>query len=121
MSNLKAVIDCFGQEPFTVLRPQGGESIKGEYIRRKPKKFSADGAWQPADGKVLQMLPEGVRSRETWQLWTDCELFNADSISSREADIIKRDSDGCEFEVMLIRPWFREGGYNKAVLVRLGQ
>ncbi|KKK80790.1 hypothetical protein LCGC14_2819950, partial [marine sediment metagenome] len=37
----------------------------------------------------------------------------------READIIER--NGCEFEVMVVRDWFRDGGYNKAVVVRLGQ
>lgn len=119
MSDLQAVIDCFGSEPFVVVRPQGGERIKGEFVRRAPQRFPADGAWQPADGKVLQMLPEGVRSRETWAVWTDCQLLNADVQHQREPDILER--NGCEFEVMIVKDWFREGGYNKAVVVRLGQ
>lgn len=117
--SLQAVIDCFGSEPFVVVRPQGGERLKGEYIRRAPQRFNADGAWQPADGKVLMMLPEGIRTRETWVVWTDTPLLNADVRLDREADILER--AGCELEVMVVKDWFRAGGYNKAVVVRLGQ
>ena len=65
------------------------------------------------------MLPEGVRSRETWNVWTDCELFNANVQLQREPDILKRND--LEFEVMVVRDWFTQGGYNKATVVRLGQ
>lgn len=118
--NLVPAIDCLGKkEPFLIRRPGQGSYTKGHWIRPDAEEFEGTGAIFPASEETIQMLPEGVRSRETKEVFTACELFTADAKTNREADIlVLRDID---FEVHMIWDWREAGGFFHAVCVKMDQ
>jgi hypothetical protein len=128
MSLIDAIMGLGRRESFTVYRPASPELVRGRVVRGEPCRFDAEGAVFQADPATLQALPEGLRNREALNLWTDCELRTADALATREADKIElcRQTQGGDpekvlFEVNRVNDRRREGGYVKAVIVRVGQ
>ncbi|MDR2071470.1 MAG: hypothetical protein LBP81_08680 [Treponema sp.] len=48
-------------------RKTGGGYIKGQWVPGEPGDTEFKGSWRPASGKMLELLPEGKRSREVFK------------------------------------------------------
>lgn len=86
-------------------RKTGGEYVKGQWVAGVPNDISFHGSWQPASGKMLELLPQGKRSREVFKCFAPLavEFSSADAHGDAEADIIVW--EGKEYEVTTAAKW----------------
>jgi len=80
-------------------RKAGGGYVKGQWVPGEPSDKDFRGTWQPASGNMLELLPEGKRSREVYKCYAPIEMdfTSADEHGEKEADLIV--CNGKEFEV----------------------
>jgi len=89
-----------------VLRKKvGGSYVKGQWVPGVPGDSSFSSSWQPARGKVLELLPEGKRSREVYRCFApiEFEISSADDYGEQEADQVIW--EGKEYEVTTAGKW----------------
>lgn len=72
---------------------------------------------QPASGRDLLRLPEGVRTRETIAIWTSAELRTADEATGTPADVVGY--GGASYQVELVEDWVGLGGFRKAIAAKV--
>jgi len=86
-------------------RKAGGGYVKGRWVAGEPGDTAFKGTWQPASGKILELLPEGKRSREVYKCFAPIALdfTSADAHGEDEADsVIWKDK---EYEVTTAALW----------------
>jgi len=72
---------------------------------------------QPASGRDLLRLPEGVRTRETVAIWTSDELRTANEATGAPADVVNY--GGASYQVELVEDWVGLGGFRKAIAAKV--
>jgi hypothetical protein len=82
-----------------------GGYIRGQWVPGKPGDEPFLGTWQPASGKMLELLPEGKRSREVYKCFAPLSLnfTSADTHGDKEADLIVWQEK--EYEVTTAALW----------------
>lgn len=71
---------------------------------------------QPASGRDLQRLPEGLRTFETRVIYTTTELFTQGP--NQAPDIVA--VEGFAYEVQMVEQWGNVGSYFKAIAQKTG-
>jgi hypothetical protein len=86
-------------------RKTGGDYVRGQWVSGKPGDEAFKGTWQPASGKMLELLPEGKRSREVFKCFAPfaMDFTSADARGDAEADLIVW--QGKEYEVTTAAQW----------------
>ena len=86
-------------------RKVGGGYVKGQWVPGEPGDTPFKGTWQPASGKMLELLPAGKRSREAFKCFAPIGLdfTSADEHGEAEADSIMW--EGKEYEVTTAAKW----------------
>jgi hypothetical protein len=86
-------------------RKIGGTYIRGQWIPGEPGDTEFKGTWQPASGMILELLPEGKRSREIFKCFAPLamDFTSADAHGDKEADAIIW--QGKEYEVTTAALW----------------
>lgn len=74
-------------------------------------------AVQPASGRDLLRLPEGLRTRETIAIWTSDELRTANETTGTPADVVGY--GGASYQVELVEDWAGLGGFRKAIAAKV--
>ena len=64
--------------------------------------FTIKASVQATDAEVLETLPEGYRTRESYTLFTDSQLQTS-IVGKRNPDMV--DIDGEQFQVVRVTPW----------------
>lgn len=87
-----------------------GQYVKGKWVAGTASETSFNGTWQPASGKVMELLPEGKRNKETFICYApiNMEFTSADSETQVAGDFIKWENK--LYEVTTASKW------NNAVL-----
>ena len=69
-------MSLFNSRSLTILRyEQTWNAITGKNELLFWDDFSIKGTWQPSNGKQKELLPEGMRSRTVYTLYTKTDLF----------------------------------------------
>jgi len=104
--SIETLIQAFGKT-VTVTRFSAGGYVDGTYIAGGTTVLSPIMSIQPMGGKELLNLPEAQRTKRFVRGYTDTELFTADQVPSKKADLVE--SEGVTFEVQKVERWFSEG------------
>lgn len=91
------------KKTLTVSRPVVGNYINNIYVDGNNTEFTIKASVQPAGGDVLEMLPEGYRTKETYVLYTDTMLNTATSDDLRLPDIVKLNLTGVQEDFIVIK------------------
>jgi hypothetical protein len=86
-------------------RKSGGGYVKGRWIAGEAGDKEFKGTWQPANGKMLELLPEGKRSHEVYKCFAplDMDFTSADAHGEVGADFVIW--QGKEYEVTTAAQW----------------
>lgn len=95
------MFDVFRRE-LTVYRKSDGSFIDGYWQDGEESSFTILASVQGTDAEVLQTLPEGYRTRESYTLFTDSELKTAIT-GIRTPDIVEINAE--KFIVARVSPW----------------
>lgn len=115
MTDMSDTIERLGDfREYTVTRFDKAGVTGG---KPNPKKvlseFLIKASVQPASGRDLQRLPEGMRDSQTIAIWTKDELFVADEATQQYPDeVIYR---GKRFQVEVCEPWEEAGNFFEAL------
>jgi hypothetical protein len=98
-------VSLFKSVPLIRRRKAGGGYVRGQWVPGKPGDEPFKGTWQPASGKMLELLPEGKRSREVYKCFApiDFDFTSADAHGDDEADLIVWNEK--EYEVTTAARW----------------
>lgn len=98
------MISSFATGTYSVKRPiADGAYIEGVYQPSAKETIQVLGSLQPLTAKESLLLPENERNRESFNLFTEIELFPASENGIREADVVT--IEGEEFLVRSIERW----------------
>lgn len=82
-----------------------GSYVKGKWVEGTTEQINFKGTWQPSSGKVMELLPEGKRNRETYICYAPIEL----SFTSSDPELgVTGDEivwEGKSFEVCTASKW----------------
>lgn len=106
-----------GGTTLTVTRRAPGTLNKGRHTAGDATTHVISANVQPASGRDLLRLPEGLRTRETIAIWTAGDLRTVDESTSLPADVVAY--DGASYEVQLVETWTVLGGYRKAIAAKV--
>lgn len=82
-----------------------GQYVKGKWVAGGAVETEFSGTWQPASGKVLELLPEGKRNKETYVCYAPINLnfTAADPETQTAGDCVKWENK--LFEVTTASKW----------------
>lgn len=114
--NLLSVIKSFKTGDYTVTRRLQTAAIKG--IAQPPtlSNFIIEACVQPAMGRMLQRLPEGVRQSEIKVVFCKEELLT--NSNTQLSDLVT--INGKDFEVSNVKPFDELGNYFEILTVKVG-
>lgn len=116
LMDLSSVVLSLASGTYTVTR-RGASTYDADGVLGTPTSstFSATGSLQPASGRDLQRLPEGMRTREARIFFTPTALLTAGA--GQEPDTVAADGD--TWEVSNVESWGPLGNYCKATLLKV--
>lgn len=100
---------------YAVRRKQKGGYIDGVAIESLPTALAIVASIQPADGKALQRLPDGLRTREVVTVWTSTPLLT-------ETDTYAPDQveyKGAWYQIEHVRDFSDSGNFFEATAVKV--
>jgi hypothetical protein len=115
VDDVSDVIDALATGIYTVSRPGQTTYLNG---RRQPPtttSFDIRAAVQPATGRQLDRLPEGLRTHEAIAIWTRTELRTENA--NGEPDVIS--VGGFDYQIDAVNRWQPSGGYFMALATRV--
>ncbi len=114
--DLLGVIKRFKTGDYTVTRRTQVAPSSGRASAPTTATISIAACVQPASGRQLQRLPEGMRESEAIAIWCDLELKI--KTSTGLPDLVSY--RGASYEVQLVKPFDELGNYFEAVAVKVG-
>jgi len=117
VGDLSDVIEMLASGCYQVTRKAVTTRVNGRRVAPAVSTFEIIASVQPASGREVERLPEGLRSRETMTVYTRSELRPAQPESGTEADRIS--IDGADFEVLSVRRWNKLANFFNATVVRV--
>lgn len=109
-----------GQQPLTLRRFSGSRGADGRWTSTYTDS-TIYGSWQPTNGRDLQRLSEGERSRGTRKVFTATALIVADAAGSVLADRIINGTEVYEVSTVQDWPTFGPLPHYDALLVRVAE
>lgn len=101
-----------------VYRSVAGSRVDGHYKPGTKSVFTMDPvSVQPLGAREIQMLPEGVRTRQNIVLYSIDELRTAGVQENTDADVVEY--LGKKFEVHTVEDWADNGIYYKSVAAKV--
>jgi hypothetical protein len=117
VGDLADVVEALASGCYVVTRSAATPRVNGRRMAPVTVSFEIIASVQPASGREMDRLPEGLRSRETMNVFTRTELRSAHPSPGTEADRIA--IDGAVFEVTSVRRWNRLANFYNATVVRV--
>lgn len=114
----EAIIDLATKKDIQLFRGTGGVWADGRFVDGITADATFIGSVQPNTNEN-QSLPEGVRTRGLWDVWSTSELKPSKREDGTPADIVMW--DGIPHEVYDFKDWSKDGGYWYALVVKVQQ
>ncbi len=108
-------------EAMTFTRHAAGtrDATSGLYVPGSTSTLSAQVSLQPLSMREVQLLPEGIRQKAAWKLYTGTALQIADPTANALADQFTK--NGKVYEITSLGEWDTHGDYNKYVAFKVEQ
>lgn len=116
MADLSGVIARHGRT-FTVKRHAAGAYVNGRWVQGAQSQFTVTAVFQPMDGRELQRLPAGERTREAQVGWCATELRTKSGQVTADIVVI----DGEDFEVEKSKRRKEDGGFWRVVALKISR
>lgn len=116
MSDFSDVIEDFNTGTYVVTRRTPVVAIKGRAQPPTTSMFSVRACVQPASGRQLQRLPDGMRKSETISIWCVEELITREV--SNLPDLIEVGSH--TYEIQNSRDYADLGNYFESLAIKVG-
>lgn len=116
LANLEPAIALLASGHYLVTRPGAETVTAGVVTVAAPVYFWTKGSLQPTDEKDIELLPEGLRERESKVLYTEHVLQAVGATSGADAVTVA----GVLYEVQSVEDWQQLGAYHRAVLLKVG-
>lgn len=116
MDDMSDVVDSMITDAYAVTRRTPSSYVDGRLQASTDTVFEILASVQPATGRDLQRLPEGMRTAETRVIYTTSELLTQGA--SQDPDIIA--IEGFAYEVQTVEQWVQVGNYYKALAQKMG-
>jgi hypothetical protein len=113
--SLADAIATFRTGTYTVTRRPAGTYTAGRHVAGSTSTVSCPACIQPASGRVLQRLPDGMRTSEVIAIWTEVELYVKSA--SYEPDLISYKS--ASYEVQDVKPWDDLAGFYHVLAIKV--
>lgn len=82
------MFDVFRRD-LKVIRGRRGQYVNGVYsYTGMTVSHIIKASVQATDAEIMQTLPEGARTKESYTLFTDSELLTADVLAAKSADVV---------------------------------
>lgn len=81
-----------GETSITVFRPGVGAYTNGVYVPGEDTAIVIRGVIQPMSAREVMMLPEGIRTKARWKLYTRFLLQESSVLGQLNADRVVHDS-----------------------------
>lgn len=94
-------MSLFNSFTLTVKRTSPGYYERGRWIEGTESTIQIQTSWQPANGSDLENLEEGMRSSTIYKIYPGIQLFVADPLSGKKADIVIG-PDSYEYDVISV-------------------
>lgn len=105
MIDVATAIDAEAANVLRTRRTAGSYNDDGEFVEGASATITIRAAIQPASGRQLMDLPEGIRTEARWLLWSRTDLTLDDHITSQ----------GLTYRIMFVWPRL-DGGFTRAAL-----
>lgn len=118
MIDLSFALDRFAVPGgITVIRREPGGYVNGRTVSGTEERTEGvEASVQPAGTEDIELLPEGMRSRESKAIWTEFPLRTGHA----EGPLPDRvEVQGVTYEVHALRDFQAMAGYTKAIAVRV--
>ncbi len=104
--------------PVTVRRTDAGiVNAIGIYVPGADSTLTINACVQPANGRDIERLPEGMRTKDMYRIYSDALLYSAESPSGRPADVVEYKGD--DLRVVRVERWGDVGNYTLALAERI--
>ena len=97
-------MSLFKSYTLTVERVNPGSYVNGKFVAGAATTFDIKTSWQPATGRELEALPEGMRQSAIFKGYPGDEVKTADPETLQEEDVITG-PDGGSYRVVFVGPW----------------
>jgi hypothetical protein len=117
--DLSDAVAMLASGSYTVTRPVAASLVDGWAVPglSAVQTFAIVASVQPASGRDVERLPEGLRDRETMALFTATELRVAVPASGLPGD--RLEVDGFTFEVHAHERWAALGNFHRYVILKV--
>lgn len=94
------------RKPLVVKRKDSAPTLNsstGRYTESSESTISITASVQPLSRTDLEVLPEGKRQERAFKIYTDTQLFSADTATKKSGDLVVY--EGIDYEVYSPLPW----------------
>lgn len=116
MDDLSDVVDSMITDTYALTRRSPSSYVDGRLQPSTNTVLSFSASVQPAMGRDLQRLPEGMRTAEIRAIFTTFPLLTQGA--GQDPDIVAIEGDA--YEVQTVEAWGNVGGFYKALALKLG-
>ena len=119
MSLIAAIIA--ESETVSITRRAAGthDATSGLYVQGADSAVVATASLQPLSMREIEALPEGIRQRASFKLYTATELHPTDPTTQALGDQFTH--NGITYEVTGLQNWSTHGGYFKYIAIKAEQ
>lgn len=114
-----SAIDNFATTPISVIKHTAGTYTNGRFTEGTTTAQEQKVSVQPMTGRDLQLLPEGLRVRNSIVVFSREELKTADTALKVPADQVVYKSR--TYEVHTSEDWSDHGGFYRTICIQEGQ
>jgi hypothetical protein len=103
---------------YSVTRQAGaGAWVQGRWVdASSPSVVTVRASVQRLTAKETELLPEAYRTRESYRVYTESELFTVDNVGSKNCDFIS--IDGKNYDIVSREKWTQLHPHYKCIAVR---
>jgi len=91
------------RKPIVGTRTQAGSRVKGHFVDGSTSVLNFTASVQPLTGDERETLPEGLREKGAFRLYTDFKLRTDDQKTKDPADRVTLENK--EYLVVMLEPW----------------
>lgn len=102
---------------FTVTRRPPGVYTNGRFFPGNTTTLNITGSIQPLVGRDLELLPEGLRTRELLKIYSATPLLVHGA--NQNPDLIT--ISGVQYQVETAEQWGPDGNYYKMIVAKVGR
>jgi hypothetical protein len=90
----------------------GGASQPTVTINVSPQIINATASMQPLKGNEVELVPEGRRDRETYNMYSSTQVFDLTTQNPDQVTVLKGPFTGFIFEVLDVMEWQNNANFN---------